>query len=270
MRTRATSDEILLRRLAESDDEKATLLMFVRLCRESPELRHWLLEDFARDAKVRSKFIQVMADASFSPVGRFLELTNYAGSWLEERRRLREQTPVKLYGGLTWNQVTQLIRRYQAGPVDPGVYLLAHDWRKTGKSSPLMKLAGIEFLELVMFSGRERLLIHLNKAISFLKRYENKAEQRVALGYVNRWKLQVLLYILQHPSEFYLTRELCAYLATRGMRIDARDMRRFCKRHGIKRDPQAGRPRTRRGTLTAAKIPERRPISPAARLPNRN
>jgi flagellar biosynthesis regulator FlaF len=172
-----------------------------------------------------------------------LELTGHAESWLEARRQMREQTPVKLYGGLTWNEVTQLIRRYQAGTVDLGVFLFAHDCRKTGKSSPLLKLAGTEFVELVMFSGRERLLVHLNKAIALLKRYENKAEQRVALGYVNRWKMHVLLYMLRHPSEFYLTRELRAHLATLGMKIDSKSMRRFCNLHGIKRDILPGRPR---------------------------
>ena len=38
------------------------------------------------------------------------------------------------------------------------------------------------------------------------------------------------------------------HLATLGLDIGTRDMRRFCKRHGIKRDSQAGRPRKRSST----------------------
>jgi hypothetical protein len=37
------------------------------------------------------------------------------------------------------------------------------------------------------------------------------------------------------------------HLATLGLDIGTRDMRRFCKRHDIKRDIQAGRPRKRIG-----------------------
>jgi hypothetical protein len=203
-----------------------------------------LWEDFGRDAKVRNKFAQIVDNAASPQIGAFIELTNDAGPWQKERDNLRKQISAELYGGLKRSEVMQLIRRYQAGTVDLGVFLLAQDWRKAGKASPLLKWAGTEFLEQVIPSGRRRLLHHLNKALTFLKSYENKAERRAALGYANRWKLLALFYMLQYPRESYGTRELRAHLAKRGLQIGIRDVQRFCARHGIRRDVNAGRPRT--------------------------
>jgi hypothetical protein len=103
--------------------------------------------------------------------------------------------------------------------------------------------AGLAFLESVLPSGRRRLLRHLDDALAFVKRYENKANRRTAVGYADWWKLQTALYILRNPRPSYRTREVRAHLAQLGLRISALDFRRFCKRHGIRRDMRAGRPR---------------------------
>jgi hypothetical protein len=246
MKARVVNDEFLLRRLVKYTDESATLAMFIQLCQESPELRHWLWEDFGRDAKVRAKFAKVVNKTPSLPIERFTELTDDAAAWREESRRLREQISPGLYGGLTWNEIAQLIRHYQASNVDLGVFLLAYEWRKAGKSSPSLKWAGLEFLEQIIPSGRRRLLRHLNKALIYFKNHEDKAKRSSLLGYGDRWKLHILFYILRHPQGFYLTRELRAYLDTLGLKISAKEMRRFCKSHGIKRDMLPGRPRTRK------------------------
>jgi len=120
---------------------------------------------------------------------------------------------------------------------------LAHEWRKAGKSTPLLKWAGLEFLELFMASGQRRLLKHLNRAFAFVKSYENKAKRRSVLGYADRWKKHVLLYMLRHPRESYTTRELRGHLAKIEMKVSVKDTQRFCARHGIRRDMRAGRPR---------------------------
>ena len=52
----AANSDLLLRRLVENNDESATAALFLQLYRASPELRHWLREDYARDAKLRTKF----------------------------------------------------------------------------------------------------------------------------------------------------------------------------------------------------------------------
>lgn len=41
----------------------------------------------------------------------------------------------------------------------------------------------------------------------------------------------------------YRTRDVHAYLAKCGLQISSLDFRRFCTRHGIRRDMRAGRPR---------------------------
>jgi len=241
----ASKDESLLRRLAENTDETATVALLVALCRQSPELKHWLWEDFGRDAKVRAKFAKLVATPDAKFAGGFRDLTPDARARREEARRLREQIPARRYGGLTWNGVTTLVRHYQAGTVDLGVFLLAHDWQTAGKSTPALMWAGIELLELTVPTGRRRPLKHLNKALAFLKKYETPAQRRSSFGYADWWKLHALFYILRHPCDSYRTRDLRGHLAEIGLEISAKDIRRFCTRHGIRRDMRAGRPRTR-------------------------
>ena len=139
----------------------------------------------------------------------------------------------------------RLVHECQAGGLDLGVFLLVREWQKAGNASPALAWAGLAFLDSVLLSGRRRLLRHLNEALAFIRENENKARQRTAVGYADWWKLQVLLYMLQHPCDSYRTRELQTHLAVLGLSVSAQDLRRFCKRNGIRRDMQAGRPRTR-------------------------
>ena len=66
---------------------------------------------------------------------------------------------------------------------------------------------------------------------------------RTAFGYADWWKLHVLVYMMRHPREAYRAREVRAHLETLRLQISSQDFRRFCKRHGIRRDERAGRPR---------------------------
>jgi len=248
----AVNSDSLLRRLVENNDESATAALFLQLYRESSELRHWLREEYARDAKLRMKFDGLAMNGDLTSVARFAELTDDNSSWREERRRLKAQMPVGLYGGLTWNEVIQLVHLYQSGTVDPGTFLLVRQWREAGKTSPALMWGGLAFLESVLPLGKWRLLKHLRQAFAYVKKYENKAERRTAVGYADWWKLNVLFYILRHPRESYSTRDLRAHLVTLGLEIGTRDMRRFCKRHGLKRDMRAGRPRKRISLATSA------------------
>jgi hypothetical protein len=248
----AANSDLLLSRLVENNDESATAALFLQLYRLSPELRHWLREDYARDGKLRTKFDGLAMKGVPPQVARFAELTNDNGSWREEQSRLKSQMPGGFYGGLTWNEVVQLVHRYQAGNLDPGTFLLVRQWREAGKASPGLMWAGLAFLDSVFPLGKRRLLKHLNQALTFVIKYENKAERRTALGYTYWWKLNVLFYILRHPQESYSTRDLRAHLATLGLDIGVKDMRRFCTRHRIKRDIQAGRPRQRKAAPAVA------------------
>src|ERR1017187_4094198 len=68
------------------------------VCRRFPDLRGWLVEDFARDAKVRANFLGLvetgepggedMADA-------FAEMAGELGSWREEKRRMQVEIPAQ-------------------------------------------------------------------------------------------------------------------------------------------------------------------------------
>ena len=51
--------------------------------------------------------------------------------------------------------------------------------------------------------------------------------------------------MLRHPRESYRIRNVRAHLAALELEISSLDFRRFCKRHGFRRDERAGRPRTR-------------------------
>lgn len=236
-------EELLLRRLVENDDESAAAALFLELCRQSPELRHWLREDYARDAKLRAKVDGLACNGGLLQVARFADLTNDRGSWSKERQHLKASVPGRIYGGLTWNEVMALVYHYQAGALDLGAFVLVRHWRETGRASPLLLWAGLAFLESVLPSGRRRLLRHLDHALAFTKRYENTAHRRAFLGHADWWKLQALLYMLRHPRESYRTRDVRAHLASLDLQISSLDFRRFCKRHGIRRDMRAGRPR---------------------------
>ena len=244
----AARDQLLFRRLTENDDESAAAALFLQLYQKSPGLRHWLREDYARDTKLRARVDSIPKNGVLPPVIRFAELTNDRGSWREEQRRLKERLPERVYGGLTWNEVLKLIHTYQAGTLDLGTFLLVRNWRETGHASPFLMWAGLAWLESVLPSGRRRLIRHLNEALAFTRKYENKAMRRAAVGYADWWKLQAALYILRNPRPAYRTRDVRAHLGTLGLDISSLDFRRFCTRHGIRRDMSAGRPRKRSST----------------------
>jgi len=166
----AANDESVFRCLAENDDESAAAAILIQLCRQSSALRHWLWEDFGRNAKVRSKFARIVRDGSSFVGANFADLTDDSAGLREEQRRLRAAVSPALYGGLVWSEIATLIRQHQAGTVDLGAFLLAEAWQQTGKTSPLMLWAGAEFLDRVIPSGRRRLLKHLDRALALLKR----------------------------------------------------------------------------------------------------
>jgi hypothetical protein len=240
-------DEVALRRLLENSDESATVALFLQLYRQSPELRHWLREDYARDTKLRTKFDDVAMNEALPTVIRFAGFTDDDHSWREERRRLKAQLSGGLYGGLTWNEVMELVHHCQAGSLDLGAFLLVREWRETGQTSPRLMWAGLALLESVIPSGRRRLLKHLHEALALVKKYGNKAQRRTVVGYADWWKLHVLFYMLRNPQKCYQTRELRAHLATQKLDVSAKDIRRFCMRHHIHRDMRAGRPRRTSG-----------------------
>jgi hypothetical protein len=93
-------------------------------------------------------------------------------------------------------------------------------------------------------SGEVRPLVQLGSALELLSGLE-PGRLRVAFGYADWWKLHALVYMLRHRRPAYRTRDVRTHLANLGLQISSLDFRRFCKRHGIRRDERPGRPRTR-------------------------
>lgn len=236
---------------APERESRAFLRLLADICRRFPDLRGWLVEDFARDAKVRANFLGLvetgdlggedMADA-------FAEMAGELGSWREEKRRMQVELPAQAtrpFGGLTWDEIESLVRRFEARTLRLDVFLLVRDWRKAGesaKASPRLLRASADLLDTAIRSGDARLFTELSRAVALLSNLE-KGSLRTAFGYADWWKLHALVYMMRHPREAYRTREVRAHLETLRLQISSLDFRRFCKRHGIRRDERAGRPR---------------------------
>jgi len=252
MNASSSSRSALLACLTERQS-RSVIVLLVEMCRQSREIRDWLCDDFARNSKTRENFA-ALVDGGLSPATSiaddFAELAGEARSWHEERRRMQAKIAPdapRLYGGLTWDELEKLVRRYQAGSVDVAVLLLVRDWRHAGAgatSSPRLIRAACQFLDVAIRCGDKRLLAQLATAIT--RRTNAKpASLRTVIGYSDWWKLHALLFMLRHPRESYRTRDVRAHLASLSLAIRSLDFRRFCKRHGIRRDVRAGRPRKR-------------------------
>ena len=104
-------------------------------------------------------------------------------------------TPKLRLRGPTWGEMEKLVRRYEAGALDVGVFLLARDWRKAGAaaaSSPRLLRAAGQFMDVVIRSGETRLLTQLANALAPLARAKPKGLRSV-FGYSDWWKLHALL-----------------------------------------------------------------------------
>lgn len=237
----STARDPLLSRLTATDDV-ACVALLAQLCRRSPQFAHWLAEDFGRDAAVRKRFAQLAADPAKVLPRRLADFTDDTSAWRSVQRTLRAQLPAKPYGGLAYSEVETLIRHYQAGGIDLGIFLLAQNW---DSASPASLWAGLHLLESSMPGRQWRMLKQLGKAFTFLRRYESKTKRRAVVGYSDWWKVQLLCHLLRHPREAYRTRDLIGHLAAQGIDVSTKDIRRFCTRHRIRRDMRAGRPRAR-------------------------
>ncbi len=230
-------------------DESAAAALFVQLCRECPALRHWLWEDFARDAATRERFARRLRGRASVEVAHIADLGEETFGPDEEIRRLRASFPARIFGGLTWAEVEALIGQFRAGRSDLAAFLLALQWRRAGnaasRSAHLLQCAA-RFLDPVFRTGDRHRLNQLRTAVALVEGSMSPKLRRTSVGPVNWWKLQLLLYILRHPRPSYATRELVAHLRQQGLRIAAKDIRRFCARHGFRRDMRAGRPRATR------------------------
>ena len=264
----ASPPDPLLRELLTETDESAAAALFVQLCQQSPALRRWLWEDFAKDAKVRERFAARVRCQADEPVVRISELGEDAAPWRAEIAALRSQFSSHLFGGLTWRKVESLIGQLRAGRSDLAAFLLALQWRRAGKSaakSPHLLRMSASFVQDVLASRSPTRLNQLATAMRVVDSAAG-AKRRASVGFSDWWKLQLLTFMLHHPRESYRTRELAAHLKALGLAVSAKEIRRFCSRHGIRRDMRAGRPKKTPGLQPA---PATRPRPPARRTGRR-
>ena len=252
----------LFQSLVEATDESAAVSLLLDLCRTSPALRLWLYDDFARDPALRAEFGRVIK-ATDRPVRRFAELSGDGVGWQDERQRLRARFAGATFGGLTFDQLKELIVRYQAGRGEPAAFLLAIEWRRhrpTGALPPRLVRAAADFLDAALAPGGAALLRQLSRAAELAESFGNRARVRAALGFTDWWKLNLLLYLMRHPASSYRTRDLLRHLTAQGLRVSSRALRQFCTAHGIARDMRPGRPSPAGPTTThAARPPRSRP-----------
>ena len=248
-------------------DESATAALFVQLCRRSPALRHWLWEDFARDLTARSRFALLLKGTKPVAVQRVAQLTADIAPREEELRQLRAKFSDRIFGGLNWREVEGLVGQFRAGRADLAAYLLALQWRRAGdaasKSPHLMRCAAA-FLDPALRTGDRHRLNQLRTAVALVAASVSPRKRRTAIGYSEWWKLQLVTYLLQNPRPNYRTRDLHAHLIGLGLKVSAKDIRRFCARHAISRDMRAGRPTGARTRVpTKARRTPRRPAATA-------
>jgi len=242
-------NRLVLELLAENPDDAAVAL-FTRLCRQSPKLRAWLWDEFAGSAKTRAEFARILArtgkadnltlaHAAGEDRARDLENVRLRGQWATE-------STLRPYGGLSRPEVEGWIRRYQSGSLHPATFQLVLAWRHTAgtqPASPALIRASAAFLAEALGRDNRGLLRQLVRIERFFR--ARKKLGRAAYGHLHRWKVHVLLYMLNHPKRSYRTGELTAHLLAKKIGISGKLIRRFCARHGIARDTRPGRPRLR-------------------------
>lgn len=234
----------LLERLLADSEESAAVRLFVDLCRGSSALRTWLWDEFAGNAEARKEFARWL-ESDAPPPPRFAILGGASALREAEAEAIRARLPAQPYGGLTLEALKALLVEHQAGKIDPAAFVFALQWQKqngAAATSPALVSGARDFLARALAEGGATLLRDLGKAAEFARSYAQRGQRRASLGFADWWKLQLLLYILRHPAPAYSTRELCAHLTSLGLHANAREVRRYCIEHGIRRDMRAGRP----------------------------
>jgi hypothetical protein len=260
--------DTLFRTLAVGSDEAAAVQVFVTLCRNSPELRHWLWEDFAREPATRDTFAASLKQMKPGDLTRFADLSGDGAAWQEAARELRAKFRGPRHGGRTRAEIEALIVRRQAGQTDLAAFLLARQWsrlRQGGRIPPRLLRGAFAVIDAALHDGDLALLRQLGKAVRVNPRGADPHERRANLGYSDWWKLHTLNFILRHPAPAYRTRDLAAHLRSVGLNVNAKELRRFLGGHGIRRDMRAGRPRKNRDIETATAT-RSRSTAPGRRL----
>ena len=267
--------DALFRTLAAGSDEAAAVEVFVTLCRNSPELRHWLWEDFARAPSTREAFAASLKRSKAGDLTRFADLSGDGAAWQEAARELRAKVRGARHGGRSRAEIEALIVRHQAGQTDLAAFLLARQWsrlRQGARIPPRLLRGAFAVVDAALHGGDLTLLRQLGKAARLNPGGSDATQRRANLGYSDWWKLHALHFILRHPAPAYRTRDLGAHLRSVGLNVKAKELRRFLGGYGIRRDMRAGRPRkapdgeTETGQRSGPTARSSRPAATASKL----
>ena len=229
-------------------EESAGIGCFISLLRSTPTLRHWLRLAVTKP-RVFERFEALVEQKLIPP--EHAQSGRRLLAWLTHAETLRGETAFlrteavntpPTYGGLTSHQVVALIRIYQSGNMNTSAFLLAHAWRQKHRSTLVLLHASAPYLREALSNDRPQLLKELTRAAKFFHGRAPGTIKRTQFRYGDWWKLKVLSYMLQNPKPVYRTGEFHCALAASNLRVDPKDIRRFCAKHNIARDKRPGRP----------------------------
>jgi hypothetical protein len=232
-------DELML------PDDIAELRQFVELCRKSLAIRSWLFARFANEATTRSAFRKALTSTAPHRETRRLWSPNITSMVLGHCQTSASQE--RPYGGLSKTRILALIIQYQYEQLDLKTFLLVRVWMRfiaTGKTEYPVSLVRVTVKHWKSMIGEPsgHLLREASTAVSFFHARSKRTIGEADFGHNNSWKIHLLLHILDCPRANYRVVELQAGLPAKYQHVEQRLIRRFCQRHGIRRDTKPGRP----------------------------
>jgi hypothetical protein len=144
-------------------------------------------------------------------------------------------------------EILALIKGYQAGSLDVMAFVLIRLWRRLAGPGRLeapfaLQAATARYWAALASDRSGRMARDLAAVLQFFQERSGRVIGEADFGHASTWKIHLLVYLLDHPRRRYRLGELHDSLPAKYRHVDRRELRDFCQRHGIRRDPRAGRP----------------------------
>ena len=226
-------------------DEAAELLLLIDLCRRSLRVRAWLFGRFAHEPATREVFRTFLTDPN--PILSHPPLWPRALAMALQSNSAYSTPSLGPHGGLSEVRVLALIKGYQAGSLDVTTFVLARLWRRFLRSDPkgvplTLQLASAKRWGELANDDSGQMVRDFSNVLRFFRERSGRTVGEVDFGHANSWKIFLLVHILDHPRPRYKVGELHRSLPAKYRHVDRREIRDFCRRHGIRRDQRPGRP----------------------------
>jgi len=143
-------------------------------------------------------------------------------------------------GGMSSRQALTEIRAYQAGSINPFAFMIALAVHRNKQPSPARSKVIDAYLQAA--DDEPRMMYELWRAMKLLHGQPPGPISREQVGHVNWWKITLLMYMRKNRKPAYSIREFVQVLKANALHVDSKDIRRFCRKHKIKRDSRPGRP----------------------------